>query len=488
MKLMRRLIMSNNEKTQGELLQERLSYKPESAWLRISQNEKDEIFSFNKSYIDFLNCAKTERESIEWAEAEARKNGFAPLNEAVKSGRKLKPGDKVYAVNKNKNIILAVIGKSPIEAGLNMVGSHVDAPRIDLKPNPLYEDGELALLKTHYYGGIKKYQWAAMPLAIHGVIFKSNGEKVTIKIGENEDDPKFCITDLLPHLAQEQMQKKMSEGITGEGLNIILGSIPYNDEKVKNKVKLNILDMLQSMYGIKEEDFLRAEIEVVPAFKACDAGLDRSMVGAYGQDDRICAYTSFRAVLEAKDPVRTALCILVDKEEIGSAGNTGMQSQFLENTIAKLCKLTSDNYSDLILRDAMSNSKFLSADVTAAVDPTYEEVNDKRNATYLGKGVALMKYTGSRGKSGASDANAEYVAEITNLLNNNNVIWQSGELGKVDAGGGGTIALFLAKYGMDVIDIGPGLLSMHAPYEISSKIDVFMAYKAFNVFYNESAL
>lgn len=477
--------MKNTERTQGEELQENLGYKPESSWLKVNEKEKEDVFSFCQPYIDFLNNNKTERESIEWAEGEAKKNGFAFLDEVIQEGRKLKPGDKVYSINRGKNILLAVIGNKPLDMGLNMIGSHVDAPRIDLKPNPLYEEGELALLKTHYYGGIKKYQWTVIPLAIHGVIFQSNGNKVVLKIGDRDEDTKFYISDLLPHLAQEQMKKKMSEGITGEGLNVLIGNMPYNEEKLKKKIKTNILKLLHEMYGLHEEDFLRAELEIVPAFRASDVGLDRSMIGAYGQDDRVCAYTSMQAVLETQNPPKTAICILVDKEEIGSMGNTGMESAFLENTIAKLCRLTSENYSDIIVRDALFHSKFLSADVTAAFDPTYEDVNDKRNATYLGKGVAVMKYGGSRGKAGSNDANAEFVAEITNLLNKNNVSWQSGELGYVDLGGGGTIAMFLAKYGMDVIDIGPGFLSMHAPFEVSSKIDVYMAYKAYKTFYTK---
>lgn len=477
--------MDHTEKTQGEKIKENLGYKPKSSWLKVNEKQKEEIFSFCRPYIDFLNSVKTERESVEWVQETARKNGFVLLDEVLSAGKKLKAGDKVYAVNRDKNIILAVIGNRPLEEGLNMVGAHVDAPRIDLKPNPLYEDGELALLKTHYYGGIKKYQWTAIPLAIHGVVFQSNGDKVAVKIGDGDDDPKFCITDLLPHLAQEQMKKNMAEGITGEGLNVLFGNIPYPEEKLKKKIKTNILEILHEIYGIHEEDFLRAELEVVPAFKASEVGMDRSMIGAYGQDDRVCAYTSLQAVLETQNPNKTAICILVDKEEIGSMGNTGMESAFLENTVAKLCKAALKDYSELILKDALFHSKFLSADVTAVLDPTYQEVNDKRNASYLGRGVAVMKYGGSRGKSGASEANAEFVAELTNLLNRNDVAWQSGELGYVDLGGGGTIAMFLAKYGMDVVDIGPGFLSMHAPFEISSKIDVYMAYKAYKTFYNQ---
>lgn len=477
--------MENPEKTLGERIKESLGYKPESSWLKVSAKEKDEIFSFCRLYIDFLNNNKTERESIEWAEEQAKKNGFTQLDEMAKAGKKLKPGDKVYAVNRGKNIILAVIGNQPMDKGLNMVGSHVDAPRIDLKPNPLYEDGELALLKTHYYGGIKKYQWTVIPLAIHGVLFKSNGEKVVIQIGEKDDEPRFCITDLLPHLAQEQMKKNMAEGVTGEGLNVLFGNMPYPEEKLKKKIRTNILNILHEMYGIHEEDFMRAELEVVPAFRAGDVGIDRSMIGGYGQDDRVCAYTSLQAIFETQKPEKSAVCVLVDKEEIGSMGNTGMQSAFLENTVAKLCRAASENYSDMIVRDALFHSKFLSADVTAVLDPTYQDVNDKRNASYLGRGVAVMKYGGSHGKSGSSDANAEFVAELTNLLNKNDVAWQSGELGYVDLGGGGTIAMFLAQHGMDVVDVGPGFLSMHAPFEVSSKIDVYMAYKAYKTFYTK---
>lgn len=478
--------MDKPEKTQGEKIQETIGYNPQNAWLKVDEKEKGTIFSFCQPYIQFLNTAKTERESVEWAEEEAKKNGFVLLDEIVKNNKKLKPGDRVYTTNRNKNILFAVIGTEPMEKGLNMVGSHVDAPRIDLKPNPLYEDGGLGLLKTHYYGGIKKYQWTAIPLAIHGVVFKSTGEKVVLKLGERDDEPKFYISDLLPHLAQEQMKKTMAEGITGEGLNVLFGNVPYNEEKLKKKIKTNLLKLLSDEFGLHEEDFLRAELEVVPAFRASDVGLDRSMIGAYGQDDRVCAYTSFQAILETKNPGRTAVCVLVDKEEIGSMGNTGMQSAFLENTVAKLCQMTTENYSDITVRDALFRSKFLSADVTAVFDPTYEQMSDKRNATYLGKGVAVMKYGGSHGKSGSSDANAEFVAEITNLFSRNGVAWQSGEMGYVDLGGGGTIAMFLAKYGMDVVDVGPGFLSMHAPYEVSSKIDVYMAYKGYKTFYNQN--
>lgn len=476
--------MTEDNKTAGQRLQEELGYNSESAWLKIQDNERDEAFGFCDKYKDYLNKIKTERDSVEWAESKAKENGFTLLSKIIAENKKLKPGDKIYSVNRNKNVIFAVIGDEPLENGLNIVGAHIDTPRIDLKPNPLYEENGLALLKTHYYGGIKKYQWTAIPLALHGVIFKSNGDKVKINIGEDDGDPQFCITDLLPHLAQEQMQKKMSEGVTGEGLNILFGSIPYNDEKLKEKIKTNILDILNKKYGIVERDFQRAELEVVPAFKAVDIGLDRSMIGGYGQDDRICAFTALEAFLKSSNQKRTIMCLLVDKEEIGSAGNTGIKSTYFENTIAELCALTTDNYTDITLRRALNNSKFLSADVTGAIDPTYGDVNDKKNATYLGKGVAIMKYTGSKGKYDASDANAEFVAEITNLLSNNNIIWQIGELGKVDLGGGGTIAQYIARYGTDALDVGPGILSMHAPFEISSKADIYMTYKAYLAFYS----
>lgn len=475
--------MDKLEKTQGEKLKDQLSYKNKNSWLKMNQTEKDQAFTFCQSYIDFLNSVKTERESVQWAEQEAIKNGFISLDEIVRANRKICPGNKIYTINRNKNIILAVIGNAPLEEGINIIGAHIDSPRIDLKPNPLYEDGELALLKTHYYGGIKKYQWVTTPLALHGVIFKSNGDKVILNIGENDDDPRFCICDLLPHLAQEQMQKKMANGIDGEALTVLFGSIPYNEEDLKNKIKTNILELLQEKYGLEEEDFQRAEIELVPAIRACDVGLDRSMVGGYGQDDKVCAYTSFQAILGVQNINKTALCILIDKEEVGSEGNTGMKSPFFENTVAKLCNLTSDNYSDILLKDTLNHSKCLSADVTALFDPNYADVDDKRNTAYLGNGVVIMKYSGARGKADSSEANAEFVAEVTNLLNKNNVTWQSGELGKVDIGGGGTIAMHLTKYGMDVLDVGPGLLSMHSPFEICSKADVYMAYRAYESFY-----
>lgn len=473
----------NETKTKGQELQEKLFYKPKNAWEKATEEDIKKSYDFCEDYKKFLDSSKTEREFIANAEKMAVEAGFVNIDDVIDKKAMLKPGSKVYCTNREKAAIMAVIGKSPLENGVNIIGSHVDAPRIDLKPNPLYEDAGLAMFKTHYYGGLKKYQWLAIPLAIHGLVVKGDGTKVEIRIGEEEDDPVFTITDLLPHLAREQMQKKMSEAVTGEGLNLLLGSMPYNDEKVKEKVKLNILDILNKRYGIVEEDFQSAEIEIVPANKARDIGLDRSMVGGYGQDDRVCAYPSLRSIIDIGIPERTAVCLFTDKEEIGSAGNTGAKSSFLQNFLANLLALTDPDYNDLKLRRCLDRSKMLSADVNAAVDPNYENVYEKRNATYLGRGIVLQKYTGSRGKYDASDANAEFVGEIRKLFNDNNIIWQTGELGKVDEGGGGTIAQYLANLGIDVIDCGVPVLSMHSPFEITSKIDIYTLYNAYKVFY-----
>jgi aspartyl aminopeptidase len=404
-------------------------------------------------------------------------NGFSELD----LNRPLSPGDKVYTVNRGKSVIAAVIGTGPITAGTNIIAAHIDAPRIDLKQNPLYDDMDIAFFKTHYYGGIKKYQWTTIPLALHGVILRADGSKLNIKIGEREDEPLFTITDLLPHLAKEQMEKKLSEGITGESLNILIGSIPgdYEKEKTKN----NILKILKDKYNIENEDFVSAELEIVPAFKARDMGFDKSMIGAYGQDDRVCAYTALEAILNTHMPDRTAVVVLADKEEIGSMGNTGMMSRFFEDTMAYLCNLTNKDSTDLDLRISLGNSICLSADVGAAMDPNYKEVQEKQNAPQLNHGVLLTKYTGSRGKSSSSDASAELVNSIRRLFNQNGVLWQIGELGKVDQGGGGTVAQFLANLNIDVIDCGVPLLSMHSPFEVSAKLDVYMAYKGYKAFF-----
>lgn len=466
------------KKTEGQLLNEKLTYESKSVWEKLTDEEREQLFSFCGQYIGFLNKAKTERESAEEIIRMVEKKGFVNF-ETI--NRKLNPGDKVYVSDRGKTIMLAVIGNEPIENGINAVGAHIDSPRLDLKQNPVYEEAGLGLLKTHYYGGIKKYQWTTIPLAIHGVVIKEDGSKVNIAIGEEEGDPVFCVTDLLPHLANEQMQKKMTEGISGESLNILVGNIPFNDEKVKEKVKLNILRIMNEKYGIKERDFQTAELEVVPAIRACDVGIDRSMVGGYGQDDRVCAYAAVRAVMEIDRPARTAVCVIADKEEIGSVGNTGMQSRAFEDFIAELIEAAGDN--NLIkLRRAFRSSRMLSADVNAGVDPNYEGVMEKRNAAFLGKGICVTKYTGSGGKYHANDTHAEFVGQIRQLFDKEKVAWQIGELGKVDQGGGGTIAAYLSNLGMDVLDCGVPILSMHSPFEVASKVDIFMAFKAYRAF------
>ena len=476
----------DEKKTEGQLLQDKLAYTLKNAWEVATEDEKNETFEFCEGYKRFLDKGKTEREFTYEVEKLAKENGFISLNEIKKSNKKLTPGMKVYYVNRNKSVLLSMIGSKPMVEGINLLGAHIDAPRIDLKQNPLYEDTELVLLKTHYYGGIKKYQWVTIPLALHGVVIKKSGEAVNIVIGEDEGDPVFTITDLLPHLAADQMQKKMTDGITGEGLNLLFGSIPYKDEKVKNKVKLNILKLLNDKYGIVEEDFVSAELEIIPAFKAKDVGLDRSMIGAYGQDDRVCSYAALKALLDVQSLQKTAICILSDKEEIGSMGNTGAESTMLEDFIARLCSLSIDNYSDMVLRDCLNHSKMLSTDVNPGVDPNYENVQDKRNASYLGKGLVIQKYTGSRGKVGGSDANPEFIAELRRIFNDNGILYQSAELGKVDQGGGGTIAQYVANLGVEVLDCGVAILSMHSPFEVTSKIDVYIHYKANKVFLEKS--
>ena len=396
----------------------------------------------------------------------------------------LKPGDKIYFVNREKSMYLAIIGEKSIEEGLHIIGSHVDSPRLDLKPNPLYEDTGLAYFKTHYYGGIKKYQWTTIPLSIHGVIVKANGEKIEVNIGEDEEDPIFTITDLLPHLAQEQMEKKLKNGVDGEDLNLLIGSIPYSSSKISEKVKLNILNILNQKYGITEADLTSSEIELVPAFKARSLGFDGSMVAAYGQDDKVCAYTSLHAMMELENVKNTAVCILSDKEEIGSMGNTGMESHMFDFFISEILNKLGVNRPNL-LDKVFCFSKMLSSDVDAGFDPIYASVSDKHNAGFLGKGISLNKYTGARGKSGASDANAEYVAWVRNILERNDIKYQIAELGKVDIGGGGTIAYIIANKGADVIDCGVTVLSMHAPYEVTSKYDIYSAYKTYKAFWKE---
>lgn len=464
----------------SEDLKQKLFNNKKDGWEDADTRKREEIFNLSKKYMNFLNAAKTEREFIKQARKMADENGYKDIMEFDT----LKPGDKIYFVNREKSMYLAIIGENPIEEGMHIIGSHVDSPRLDLKPNPLYEDTGLAYFKTHYYGGIKKYQWTTIPLSMHGVIVKTNGEKVEINIGENENDPIFTITDLLPHLAQEQMEKKLKNGIDGEDLNLLIGSIPYDDTKVLEKVKLNILNILNQRYGITEVDLTSAEIELVPAFKARSLGFDGSMVAAYGQDDKVCAYTSLQAMMELDKVKNTAVCILSDKEEIGSMGNTGMESHMFDFFISEILNKLEINRPNL-LDKVFCFSKMLSSDVDAGFDPIYSSVSDKANAGFLGKGISLNKYTGARGKSGASDANAEYVAWVRNVLEKNEIKYQIAELGKVDIGGGGTIAYILANKGTDVIDCGVPVLSMHAPYEVTSKYDIYSAYKTYKAFWQE---
>ena len=464
----------------GEELKKKLFNVKKDGWEEADEAERKEIFDISKKYMEFLNQAKTEREFIKKARELADKNGYKDIMEF----ETLKPGDKIYFVNREKSMYLAIIGEESIENGMHIIGSHVDSPRLDLKPNPLYEDTGLAYLKTHYYGGIKKYQWTTIPLSIHGVIVKKNGEKIELNIGEDEKDPIFTITDLLPHLAQEQMEKKLKNGINGEDLNLLIGSIPYKDEKLTEKVKLNILDLLNKKYGITEADLNSAEIELVPAFKARSLGLDESMVAAYGQDDKVCAYTSLAAMMNLKNVKNTAVCILSDKEEIGSMGNTGMESHMFDFFVSEMLNKLGINRPNL-LDKVFCFSKMLSSDVDAGFDPIYASVSDKTNAGFIGKGIAIVKYTGARGKSGASDANAEYVAWVRNVLDKNEIKYQLTELGKVDIGGGGTIAYILANKGTDVIDCGVPVLSMHAPYEVTSKYDIYSALKTYEAFWKE---
>ena len=463
---------------EGTELKNKLFNKKENGWEGLTEVQKNEILNYCNGYMGYLNKSKTEREIVKTSREMAEKAGFRDIN----TFESLKPGDKIYYINRDKNIYLAVIGTEPIEKGLHIIGSHADSPRLDLKPNPLYEEGEFVYLKTHYYGGIKKYQWTTIPLAIHGVIVKSNGEKVEICIGEDDMDPIFTITDLLPHLAQEQMERKLKDGIKGEDLNLLIGSIPYNDKDVSERVKLNILKILNEKYGIIEADFLSSEIELVPAFKARTLGFDSSMVAAYGQDDKICVYTSLTAMLELKNPKNTAVCMIVDKEEIGSMGNTGMESHVFDTFVSEILNKMQVNKPNL-LDKVFINSKMLSADVDAGFDPIYATASEKNNCAFLGRGVGINKYTGARGKSGASDANAEFVAWIRNLLETNKISYQISELGRVDLGGGGTIAYILANKGMDVIDCGVPVLSMHAPYEVTSKFDVYSAHRMYKAFW-----
>jgi len=470
--------MAKETKSKGQKLADKLFFNLKNCWEGIDGRTEKEVEEFASAYKQFLDGGKTERECIDAACELLEKNGFTNM-ETLKD-KKLKAGAKIYRNIRGKSILAAVLGKKPVVEGCNILGAHVDSPRLDLKPNPLYEDSDFALFDTHYYGGIKKYQWTAIPLAMHGVFVNENGKKTTIKIGEDPGDPVFTITDLLPHLAREQMEKKASEVIEGENLDILIGSRPFADKDAKEKVKLGILSLLHEKYGVTEKDFAGAEIEFVPAFKASDVGLDRSMIGAYGHDDRCCAFPALKALVaiarEKTAPESTVVCYLSDKEETGSAGNTGARSSNLENFIADLCNSEAES------RLCFSRSAMLSTDVNAAFDPTYAGVFDKRNASFIGKGLVLTKYTGSGGKSGASDANAEFCARVQAIMSRNNIQWQPGEMGKVDKGGGGTIALYAANLGMEVLDCGIPVLSMHSPFEVIGKIDLYTAYRGYVAF------
>lgn len=455
-----------------------------NAWTTYTKKSLSELEKVCKDYREFLDAGKTERECVKQIVKMAEENGYSDLNKIIKDGKKLKQGDKVYVVCMNKTVAMFNIGSKKLEKGMNILGAHIDSPRMDIKQNPLYENGDFAYLDTHYYGGIKKYQWVTLPLAIHGVVARKDGSVVDISIGEDKNDPVFCVTDLLIHLAAEQMEKKANKVIEGEKLDILFGSRPFKD-KDKDAVKENVLTLLKEKYDIEEEDFISAELEVVPAGKAREAGIDRSMIMAYGQDDRVCAYTSLMAMLEVDNVERTTCCLLTDKEEIGSVGATGMKSRFFENAVVELMNAMGE-YSEIAVRRCLAASSMLSSDVNAAYDPLFADAFDKNNASYFGRGMVFNKFTGSRGKSGSNDANAEYIARIRKMMDKNDICYQTSELGKVDVGGGGTIAYILSLYGMEVIDCGVAVLNMHAPWEITSKADIYETLKGYKVFLREA--
>ncbi len=455
-----------------------------NAWTTYTKKSINELEKVCKEYREFLDAGKTERECVKQIVKMAEKNGYTDLSKVIKENKKLKQGDKVYAVCMNKTVAMFNIGSEKLEKGMNILGAHIDSPRMDIKQNPLYENGDFAYLDTHYYGGIKKYQWVTLPLAIHGVVARKDGSVIDISIGEDKNDPVFCVTDLLIHLAAEQMEKKANKVIEGEKLDILFGSRPLKD-KDKDAVKENVLALLKEKYDIEEEDFISAELEVVPAGKARESGIDRSMIMAYGQDDRVCAYTSLMAMLEVDNVEKTTCCLLTDKEEIGSVGATGMQSKFFENTVVELMNAMGE-YSEIAVRRCLAASSMLSSDVNAAYDPLFADAFDKNNASYFGRGMVFNKFTGSRGKSGSNDANAEYIARIRKMMDKNDICYQTSELGKVDLGGGGTIAYILSLYGMEVIDCGVAVLNMHAPWEITSKADIYETLKGYKVFLREA--
>ena len=460
-------------------LKEKLFKSKKTGWENLSDEELSNIFKFADEYMYYLNMSKTEKEIIRNSKDILIKNGFVDISEK----EELKPGDKVFYINRGRNVFAAVIGEENLENGMRLVAAHSDSPRIDLKQNPVYEDTGLAMLKTHYYGGIKKYQWVNIPLSMHGIVVKPNGEKVEISLGEKDEDPIFTISDLLPHLAQEQMKKSPSDVVEGEQLNVLMGSIPYPDEEISEKVKLNILKLFNDRFGIKEVDFASSEIEMVPAYKARSTGLDYSMIAGYGQDDKVCCYTGLRALIDTVNPIYTAVCILTDREEVGFDGISGMQSQIFDTFVLEMLEKTG-NTKPSSLNRTYSNSKALSADVDAAYNPNFAYAFEKNNTGYFGKGISLVKYTGARGKSGASEAPAEFVAEVRKIFDDEKVFYQACELGRVDKGGGGTIALTLANRGMEVLDAGVPVMGMHSPYEITSKVDVYNAFRGYRAFFN----
>lgn len=461
------------EKTIASNLKEELFLNDKNGYFKIDEKTEEDIQNFAEGYKTFITASKTERLCVKNAIILAEEKGFTEFD----PDKKYKTGDKVYLNQHNKAVILSVIGKRDIKDGVRIVAAHIDSPRIDLKANPLYESDELGYFKTHYYGGIKKYQWTAMPLSLYGVVINSKGEKIEVSLGDGENDPKFVITDLLPHLGAEQGKRTLNDGIRGEEMNILIGSRPFNDDSESEAVKLNLMKLINEKYGFKEADFRAAELEFVPAYNACDIGFDRSLVGGYGHDDRVCAYPALMAALDTESPEYTTVTVLTDKEETGSDGNTGLLCDYLRNFITDLA-LANGAQGYRVIR----NSKCLSADVNAAHDPTFPDVSERRNMAFINKGVVITKYTGSRGKGGTSDASAEYMGFVSKLLNGNGVVWQTGELGKVDAGGGGTVAKYIANMDVDTVDVGVPVLSMHAPFEVISKLDLFMAYKAFMAF------
>lgn len=464
---------------EAKALKKSLFVTAKNLWDVLSDEEIDEAMAFGEEYLHYLDVAKTERELVSATIEAAESLGYRPFE----LGMKLQPGDRVYQSVHGKGLLMATIGTAPIDEGFRILGAHVDSPRVDLKPMPLYEEGDLALFKTHYYGGIKKYQWVARPLALHGVVMLKDGTRVEIRLGEEPQDPVFCFTDLLPHLGREQMKRAASEIIQGEELNLLIGGRPFPDEAVSQRFKLGVMQLLNERYGLTERDFATAELEIVPAGQAKFVGLDRSFLGGYGQDDRVCAYTSMRALFEVAKPRQTAVCMLTDKEEIGSDGNTGAQSRLYENFLAELYgALHAEGYSDLGFRRCLAATRMLSSDVTNAYDPTFAFVSDPKNESYMGRGIAIQKYTGHGGKYGASDASAELMQEITSLLDAQNIPWQAGEMGRVDAGGGGTICKLAAAQGMQVVDCGVPVLSMHSPFELTHTLDVFYTYRAYRAF------